>query len=489
MHNNKMHRLAFSGIKWSTIGTFCRAIFQLLQISILTRFLPKEAFGLVAMALFVINFTNIFVDMGFTSAILNRQNASNKEYNSVFWFNMFLSIILFLLLLILSPFISLFYDQHELTKILPILGFNLIFLAFGRVHRTILQKEFRFKQISIVDIISGIIGTVLAVILAIFGYGVYSLIYSTLIASLISSCMLILFNNSVHPINFYFNFKELKPYFNVGSYAMGSQIVSFFSTDIDILIIGKILGPTQLGLYSLSKQFILKLYSIINPIVTNVLSPLLSSIQNDKTKIKKYYLKILKILSAINIPIYLLIAVLSSEILTIFYGYGYSEARIILSFLSLVYCINSINNPLGSLQIATGRTDIGLKWAIVSLIITPIVIYFSALIDINMVVISRAILSLVMIIPIWFIQLRPMINISLKEYLIVFYKPLMLFLIVILLMCFMENKNEIYEFSLLNSIFKTIITLIAYVFFDWFFDGKSLFKIFNLCLLNVKKHS
>ena len=82
-----LRKKAVSGIKWTTIGTIGRALFQLLQISILTRFLPKEAFGLIAMALFVINFTNIFVDMGMSSAILHRQNATRNEYSSIYWLN------------------------------------------------------------------------------------------------------------------------------------------------------------------------------------------------------------------------------------------------------------------------------------------------------------------------------------------------------------------------------------------------------------------
>lgn len=487
MQNDKQLKgIAFNGIKWSTIGTFGRAFFQLLQISILTRFLPKEAFGQIAMALFVINFTNIFVDMGFTSAILHQQNATSKEYNSVFWFNLFLSFVLFAIVLALAPLVSSFYNESELKYILVILGINIILLAIGRVHRTILQKEFRFKQITVVDVISLIIGLIIAILLAMSDFGVYSLVYSTLTISLISSILVIVFNAQTHPVKFHFRFKELLPFLNVGSFSMGSQIISFFSTDIDVLIIGKTMGPGPLGLYSLSKQFILKFYSIINPIVTNVLSPLLSSIQNDKISIKGYYLKIVSLLTTINIPFYLLIAVLSSEILTIVYGSEYAEAGIILSFLSVVYLVNSISNPVGSLQIATGRTDIGLKWAFLSLIITPGVIYLASLVNINTVALYRAILSLIMIIPLWFIQLRPMANISLKEYLNQFYKPLLFFLGSTLLIYMLGDKTEITNNIILDGIIKTCITLVAFVIFVLSFDKKTVFNTYNLIISTIK---
>jgi O-antigen/teichoic acid export membrane protein len=483
-----MRSIAFSGVKWTTIGTVGRALFQILQISVLTRFLPKEAFGLVAMALFVLNFTNIFVDMGFTSAILHRQNATSKEYNSVFWFNLFLSFILFALVVFMAPFVSSFYNQPELKSILVILGFNLILLSIGRVHRTILQKEFRFKQISIVDIISSIIGLIIASTLAIHDYGVYSLIYSTLSISLISSIALVVLNSKKHSIQFYFDVKELLPFLKVGSYSMGSRLVSFFSTDIDILIIGKTMGPASLGLYSLSKQLILKLYSIINPIITNVLSPLLSSIQDDPKRLKRYYLKVVALISTVNIPIYLIVVVLSSEILAIVYGLEYTEAKNILSSLALVYCINSISNPVGSLQIATGRTDIGLKWAIFSLIVTPVVIYFASKFDINTVAFSRAILSLVMMIPLWFIQLRPMANIGLKEYLSQFYKPLLFFLTATLFVYLMGNKTEITDNIVANVIIKTVTISLTFSGFVIIFDKKAVLETFHLFIstVNVK---
>jgi O-antigen/teichoic acid export membrane protein len=305
---------------------------------------------------------------------------------------------------------------------------------------------------------------------------------------LISSIALVVLNSKKHSIQFYFDVKELLPFLKVGSYSMGSRLVSFFSTDIDILIIGKTMGPASLGLYSLSKQLILKLYSIINPIITNVLSPLLSSIQDDPKRLKRYYLKVVALISTVNIPIYLIVVVLSSEILAIVYGLEYTEAKNILSSLALVYCINSISNPVGSLQIATGRTDIGLKWAIFSLIVTPVVIYFASKFDINTVAFSRAILSLVMMIPLWFIQLRPMANIGLKEYLSQFYKPLLFFLTATLFVYLMGNKTEITDNIVANVIIKTVTISLTFSGFVIIFDKKAVLETFHLFIstVNVK---
>lgn len=113
---------------------------------------------------------------------------------------------------------------------------------------------------------------------------------------------------------------------------MGSTLIDFFSHEIDVLIIGKMLGAESLGVYSLAKQIVRKLFSIINPIVINVLSPLLSSIQKEKQRLKVTYLKVVNYLAYINFPIYVLVIVASKEILHIVYGAAYAESYVILSF-------------------------------------------------------------------------------------------------------------------------------------------------------------
>ena len=126
--------------------------------------------------------------------------------------------------------------------------------------------------------------------------------YSTLLASCILNFLFTL--SKTNPIRIHFNGKKLK-YFKIGSFTVGSSILDFFSNEIDILIIGKLLGAESLGLYSLAKQLVVKLYAVINPIITSVLSPVLSYMQEDKTQVKKYYMRIINILSTINIPVYL----------------------------------------------------------------------------------------------------------------------------------------------------------------------------------------
>jgi len=435
-----LKKAAVSGIKWTTIGMIGRSLFQLLQISVLTRFLPKEAFGLVAMALFLVQFSNIFVDMGMSTAILHKQNATRREYSSIYWLNIFISVFLYVLLLLATPFAARFYEEPQLTSLIPVMGLNLLFMAVGRQHYTIMQKNFKFEAIAKTELLSFFIGLISAVLFAVNGYGVYSLVYSTLIASCISNALFFILNMRLNPISFHFKMYETKPFLKIGGFTMGSSMLDFFSREIDVLIIGKMLGAESLGVYSLAKQIVLKLFSVINPIVISVFSPLLASIQKEKERVKASYLKLIKYFAYINFPVYVFMMVSSKEFLEIIYGSTYVEAYQVLSFLAFAYCLIALSNPVGSLQIATGRTDIGFVWTIVRVLITPVFIYLGALHTIETVAAMYALLSLVFVVPLWYIQLRPMAGIGLKEYLYQFYKPLLFFLAMTLLFYLLDGE-------------------------------------------------
>lgn len=353
-----------AGLKWSSVGTIGLAVFQLLQISILTRLLPKEAFGLIALALLVVNFTNIFVEMGLTSAIFYKQNATTKEYSSLYWLNIMISVFLYIVLFLLSKLIAVFYNEFELVNVIRVLSLNIIFISIGKQHKALLQKKLEFNVVAKIDLFSYLVGLLLAVYLAWKGYGVYSLIYSTLITSLLSSVMLLFIRLSDDPIELHFSFKDTKPFMKVGGYSLGSDILDYFSREIDIIIIGKFIGTEFLGVYSLAKQISLKAYSIMMPIIFNVFNPMLSTLNRDKERMEEYFLKIVYGVTNITFPVYLCIILAATEILTMLYGSNYKEGAITLIALSVFQASFTIVKPSGSLQIATGRTDVGFLWTI-----------------------------------------------------------------------------------------------------------------------------
>lgn len=412
------------GVKWTGVSGIIVGLFQIVKIAVLTRFLDRHDFGLMAIIMLVIGFTNIFLNMGLTAAIIHFRNISKKEYNSLFWLNIFMAMFLWIAIFASSPFISNFYNEIDLQTLVPITSLNLLIVALGKIFRTIEQKNLNFQFISILDIIASSISLIVAVILAFLDFGIYSLIWSLLFSSLCVN--LILFFKGVKNgfVGLKFNLSLTKPYLKIGIYQTGSLIMNYFTKELDVIIIGKTLGTEVLGLYSLSKQLVMKPVQLLNPILNKVTAPLLAKIQKDLNLVKTTYLKLVSIIAFANFPIYFLIIIAASNLISILYGEEYIDAKFLVQFLSVVYMFRALGNPIGGLVVATGRTDLEFKWNWALLMIYPIIIYFASMNGIEFMVVVLAMFRIFLNFPGWFFLINKMINVNYLEYVSSFIKPL-----------------------------------------------------------------
>jgi O-antigen/teichoic acid export membrane protein len=407
---------AIKGVKWTTISTVLFTITGILKISILTRFLDKSDFGLMALVAFVIAFVNLFNDMGITSAILHKQNISKKEYASLYWLNLLIGFIMFGILWLLTPLIADFYKQNRLNVLIPLLGLSLIISSIGTQFKIIESKNLLFKQISIVEMFSSIVSLTIAVFLAVKGWGVLSLVYSSLVQITLSNILFLIIGIKKYGLLLHYKFSETRAFLKIGIYQVGGQVVNQFNRDLDILIIGKFFPTDILGGYSLAKQLVFQPASAINPILVKVASPALAKFQNDLQKLKFNYLKLINILSSINIPLYILLIIFSPFIVQILYGNSFENVVILVQILSVYMILRSIGNPIGCLVIATGRTDLEFFWNLFTIIITPVFIVIAAKFGIIEVAISITIGMMILYVPSWKFLIQKMTGATLKEY-------------------------------------------------------------------------
>ena len=222
-------KTGIKGMAWTTLSIVVRSVVSLLQITILTRFLDKADFGLVAIATVFIGFTQLFLDLGISVGIMHKQDTTPKVYSSLFWLNILMGVLLTAILCVISPLAAKMYDEPSLTRILIFLSCTVFFASVGAQHRTMQQKEMRFQYISIVEIVSSILTFCVAVYTASHGYGVYSLVYSTLFNAVFSNLVflgigLIKDKN----ISFHFNFRETIPFLRIGVFSIGSNVLDYF---------------------------------------------------------------------------------------------------------------------------------------------------------------------------------------------------------------------------------------------------------------------
>lgn len=413
---NKLKNQVVSGVKWNTIGTIVIALVALMKLSVLARFLEKTDFGLMALVTFVMGFMNLFNDMGLTSAILHKQDISKKEYASLYWLNIGFSIVLYVLLLAVTPFVSNFYDEPRLNALIPLLGLNLVISATGRIYKTIEAKHLKFKTITIFEIFAGLSSLVFAIYLAMNDYGVLALVYSALVQYSLQNILYLVFGLKNYGLLLHFKLEDTKPFLNIGIYQVGGQIANYFNRDLDILIIGKFFSQEILGGYSLAKQLVFRPAQILNPIITKVASPTLALVQHQKEVLKANYLRLIGMVSKVNIVVYLGLIIFAPIIVSIFYGDGFEEIVSVVRILSIYMIIRAIGNPMGSLIIATGKTKIEFYWNLGLTFIIPVFIYFGSFFGVVGVAWALSISSLLLFYPGWKILVHKIIGGTFKEY-------------------------------------------------------------------------
>lgn len=412
-----LKKQVISGVKWTTLGTITIAVVALLKIAVLARLLDKSDFGLMALVTFVMGFMNLFSDMGLTSAILHKQEISKKEYASLYWFNLGFSFLLYGILIVLTPLVSIFYNEPQLNILTPLLGLNLLISAFGRMYKTIESKHLLFKRITIFEIIAALFSLVFAIYLAVEGFGVLALVYSALLQYLVQNILFLALGIWKYGLLIHFRLQETKPFLRIGIFQVGGQVINYLNRDMDILLIGKFFSQDILGGYSLAKQLVSRPAQILNPIMLKVASPTLAKFQSQQEELKRNYLKLVNMVSNANVFVYVITIIFAPIIVELFYGSELVELANLVRILSVYMIIRAIGNPVGSLLIATGRTDLDLYWNLITFMIMPLVILIGTYFSVESVALFITLAMLALVIPSWYFLIFKLTGASLGEYL------------------------------------------------------------------------
>lgn len=440
-----LRKKVISGVKWSTLSTTILVVVNLLKIAILTRLLAKSDFGIIAIVTTVLGFVELFMDMGIPTAILHKQRITRKEYASLYWFNLFFSVSLIIIIFFISPFIAQFFDEPLLKKIIPIMSFSILFAALGKQFKIISQKKLHFKYISIVEIISATCGLITCVTLAICKFGVYALVFGILTQHIVLNFIFLIKGLINSGIVFYFNFTKIKSFLKIGIYQTGSQIINFFNKNLDVFIIGKIFGSEILGGYNLAKQLAWRPLQIIDPIMIKITNSIFPKFQDNKLILRQYFLKLLKGMSFINSIVYGLIATYAYYIVLLFYGNKFIEITPYVQAFCFVMCFRSLGGIIGILAVTTGRTNYEFYWNIFTTLIIPPVIVIASIFSINMIIIFLGIINFVFLLLLWNFFYKKLISLSFRVYIKSFIFQLILMLIMVLMGVLLFNGLLIWK--------------------------------------------
>ncbi|TXD47751.1 lipopolysaccharide biosynthesis protein [Polaribacter sp. IC073] len=374
MHNLKQK--AIKGVSWSFIDNIANSGITFLVGIVLARLLSPEEFGILGMIAVFIAVSNSIVDSGFSSALIRKVDIKNRDYNTVFYFNMVLGVILYILLYFSAPLISRFFNEPILIAVTRVMGLLLIINSFGIVQRTLLIKEVDFKTQTKVSLIASISSGVIGIGMAVAGYGVWSLVAQQVIRQLLNSIFLWVFN-TWRPV-FEFSKASFKELFGFGSKLLVSGIIDTLYSNIYYVVIGKYFSANELGLFTRAKQFSLFISGNLTSIVQKVSYPLLCNIQNESNDelLKKTYQRIIKATMLVTFSCMLGLAAVAKPLILLLIGEKWLPSIIflqILCFAAMLYPLHAIN--LNMLMVK-GRSDLFLKLEIIKKIIgiAPVVI-------------------------------------------------------------------------------------------------------------------
>ena len=411
-----LRKKVLNGFKWNAAAVFINTIIQLLRISVLARILDTSDFGLMAIALMVIGFTEIFSDLGFTVPIIHKQDISKKQISSVYWINIILSVLIYIVLYISAPIVANLYKDTQLTSIIRIIGIVVVINAFGKIFQTLKTKNLEFKFISLVNIITTIIGFFVTYILALYKFGVLSLVYGTIAQTLLRQVIYSVQGHSARIISFYISIREINDFIRIGANQVGAQILDFVASKVDVMILGRTVGMDNLGIYNLAKELIIKCYALGVSLTRNVMTAALAKLQTNINKFKLVYIKFARYFSLIFGPAFVIIFFFSYEISSAMYGEKDYLVAPVLKWLSLYGFFYALTNPMTSAQLALGRTDLSLLWTLVISVISALITTIASWHSFELVVISQVIIGIICFILSWFMILRKMVRLSFREY-------------------------------------------------------------------------
>lgn len=350
---------AISGVKWTAFSTATNSALQILQLAILTRFLDPSDFGLMSIVLVVIGFSQSFMDMGVSNAIIHYQDVSRERLSSLYWLNVIAGLVLFVLVALLAPLTAAFCREPRLVEL--ILSVSAIYLIqpFGEQYRVLLQKELRFDVIARCEVAAKLVSFILAVILAYSGAGVWSLVLGYICNVVAFTLLYVVIGLNIHRPQFRFKRDDMRGFLQFGLFQMGQRSVNYFGAHVDKLLLGRIVGMEMLGYYSLAWQLVLMPLMRINPIVTRVAFPIFAKVQHRNDVLSRYYSKTVSILMTVNFPILFGLFIVANELVAVVYGEDFGRVAGLLRILSLVGLYKAFGNPNGPVLLAKGRADVG----------------------------------------------------------------------------------------------------------------------------------
>lgn len=365
--NEQLKNETKKGIFWSAVQRFSIQGGQFIIGIVLANFLKPSDYGTIGMLSIFIAISSVFIDGGFINALTRKQDRTQADICTVFYFNIIISVLSYCILFLIAPLVALFYNMPELCLVLRIFGISLIINSFSAVQATLLTIKLDFKTQTKVSIISLTISSIIAIILAYKGYNYWALVVQAILSSTLSTT-LFWYYSTWRP-SLIFSKKSFKELFGFGSKLLIQGLIDNIYNNIYPLVIGKTFSASALGNYNRADSYAKFPSSSLTGVMQRVTYPVLCRMQNNEAELAEAYRKFLKLSTFIIFPLMTGLSALSYPFIILVIGHEWEDCVSmlqILCFALMWYPVHAINL---NLLLVKGRSDLSLKLEVIKKII------------------------------------------------------------------------------------------------------------------------
>lgn len=384
---------AAKGVAWSAVERISTIGIQFVLNIIIARLLSPSDYGVIAMLAIFLSISQCLIDGGFSSALIQRKDRTEKDYGTVFLFNIGISVVLYGILFLAAPLIAKFYNLEILENVLRVVGLILVISALSNVQKTILTINLNFKTQSFVSILGAVISGLTGIVLAYKGFGVWSLVVQTLVNGIVSTILFWMLSKTKFRICF--NSDSFRRLGSFGVKLMLSALLNTVCENLYALFIGKKFSAHNLGYYSRADQFAVFPPRTLTEIINRVSYPILCQHQDNKMELSQVYTKFITLSCYIMFPLMIGISVLARPIIVVVLTEKWLPAAILMSILALDGLWSPITKINLSLLQAVGRSDLFLRLEIIKKVMAVIILMITIHFGLLWVCIGRVVYSII----------------------------------------------------------------------------------------------
>ena len=357
-------RNALSGVRWTTGSTVAGQVIFFITSAVLSRLLSATDFGQMGMVLFFAGFLTLFNQMGYGMALIQKQGANQTDFSTVFWMNMGLGVVLFALFAGGAPVLARFYGEPDLAPLCRVLALQYPLTALLLVHNTLMRREMRFRLLAFIGTAGLLSGAVGGIVLAVYGYGVWSLVFRLLIEMLVKlvlSWMLVRWRPSLC-----FSALSLSSMRKFSLNTLGLTLYDFSTRRNDTLLAGKLIGAAPLGVYTRAMPTFMEPLTATPNILSQVMFPVLSRLAPEPLRLRAAYVRALGMTALGVMPLTLGLAATGDDFIRTVYGPNWDGAISVTRLLAIIGLAQTVVSSAAWALQALGRTDTLLRIQIAS---------------------------------------------------------------------------------------------------------------------------